>query len=344
MMRLKKEILIHILFWFWFWIFPSIINNFYSQKNQFFTGFGRPIFLSQFFLGNLIFYIQYLFVIPRFLKKGRINRSFILAIIGLFFLYVVLRYSIEEVLYLKLFGIHNYTKGTRWHFYIFDNLYWGGRFIMWATLIWYIINYTKLEKEKYDILKSKNQAEVNFLRSQINPHFIFNTLNNIYSLVYHKSDKALPAIDKLSELMRFITDDAGKEQIKLSKEISYIHSIIELATLRNANASHIEFNVDGNIEAQYIAPLILIPFVENGLKHGDISNPAQPFTITLTATGNSILLQTVNLVKHKQGDDTKGIGLDNVKKRLALLYPNQYSLEIDDSNNIYTCNLKITLK
>ena len=220
----------------------------------------------------------------------------------------------------------------------------NGFFIFLSTVYKFTVDWFFNEKEKNDLEKQSLTAELSFLRSQINPHFLFNSLNNIYSLAYQKSDDTPTAILKLSEIMRYMLYESNDENVLLSKEISYLQSYIDLQKLRLKGEGQIELLVEGNIDKQTIVPLVLISFVENAFKHGVATNPNYPIKINISVFENNLLFTLSNL-KNKQAnkDKTGGIGMANVKRRLDLTYPGQYKLNIENKVDDYFCELYLNL-
>ncbi len=249
----------------------------------------------------------------------------------------------RRTLYLHWFGIHNYFRGTTATFYVIDNVYFAGSIIIASILFWTIETWMQSEKEKMALQQEKINAELSFLKSQVNPHFLFNTLNNIYSLVYHKSDKSLPAILKLSELMRYMTRESDADHIQLSKEIQYIKNFIELQLLRTSENACVQFTLHGEPDNMNIAPLLLIPFIENGFKHGLVTDEHAPFIITISIINKNLTLYTHNKIRTGQKDHSGGVGLQNVKRRLELLYPDRHELQIQHTSEEYSCTLLIKL-
>jgi ligand-binding sensor domain-containing protein/sensor histidine kinase YesM len=190
-------------------------------------------------------------------------------------------------------------------------------------------------------------SEMALLKAQINPHFLFNTLNNIYSLIYQKSEEAPSAIMKLSELMRYMVYEANADKVPLEKEINYLKSFIELQLLRLKNKDFVEFNIEGNIYGKTIAPMLLIPFVENAFKHGDkkIENPG--IIINLVIEDEKMRFDVLNFYQQNgtiNKDGTGGIGVINVKRRLELIHPDSHSLDVSKTGNQYNVHLELMLQ
>ncbi|MEO5890969.1 MAG: sensor histidine kinase [Ferruginibacter sp.] len=186
----------------------------------------------------------------------------------------------------------------------------------------------------------KANAELSFLKAQINPHFLFNTLNNIYSLALTKNENVADSIMKLSNIMRYVTDDVNEDFVSLEKELDSIGDYISLQRLRLGKKAAIDFIIEGDISGKVIAPLILMPFVENAFKHG-ISNAAESnILIKLTATQNQIVFYTGNkLFATPRNTERTGIGNTNTKKRLAQVYPEKHLLDIASQNGLFTVHL-----
>ncbi|NOT92931.1 sensor histidine kinase [Ferruginibacter sp.] len=342
-MKKWVKILMHAIFWFYVFAWHNIIGSlFTSEKSHGLSYYFDALSISHYILFPSVFYFNYFFILPRFYKKNKILKAWIGWVL-LLLSFIALRYLIQEVLFFKWFGIKNYFEGTTIGYYIYDNIYYGGLLIIMSILFWILDDNIKSQKEKYLLLEEKKTAQLAFLKNQVNPHFIFNTLNNIYSLVSSKSDKALPSIEKLSHLMRYMYKDSDAEQVSLQREIEYINSFIELQTIRLSNKDSIHYSFEGNITQQTIAPLLLIPFIENMFKHGILNNPDKPLQIKINVQENKLTLSTSNCINNNSKDNSSGIGLNNVKRRLELLYPDQHILQLQQDENMYHCNLQINL-
>ena len=338
-MRRQTNIILHIFYWLYFFVVRELASQYFIKGGIHWTNFISILSVSSFIVFGGIFYTNYLIILPRFFAKRKfiyIGISWVAAI--LFF--TLLRYLTEEILFFKLFGATNYFKGTTAVYYLYDNYIFLFDQLIISTVFWAVNHLVKNEKERKILLQEKFTAETAFLKSQVNPHFLFNTLNNIYSLVYQKSEQALPAILKLSELMRYNMKDSQTDKIELSKEIDYIKSFIHLQTLRIANAQ-VNFTINDHINSIKIAPLLLIPFVENSFKHGVADNPEKPFEIHLSTEKNIVNFSVKNYIRQGNKDESSGVGLQNVQRRLQMIYSGKHQLTITNDNNQYICQLQI---
>ncbi len=216
-------------------------------------------------------------------------------------------------------------------------------FIFLSAVLKFVTDWFLNEKIKSNLENEKLLSELAFLKSQINPHFLFNSLNNIYSLAYQKSDKTPQAILKLSEIMRYMLYESNEDKVDLADEIRYLENYIELQKLRFKDNSYIKFEIIGEAKDQKITPLVLISFVENAFKHGIATDKAVPISILLNIESGKIFFKTINKKSNQNKDETGGIGLQNVRRRLDLLYKDKYELLIEDKNDIYNCELYLNL-
>jgi two-component system LytT family sensor kinase len=186
----------------------------------------------------------------------------------------------------------------------------------------------------------KTDAELSFLRAQINPHFLFNTLNNIYTLAVIQDEHAPDSILKLSNIMRYVTDDTREDFVPLQYEIDCINDYIELQKLRLGKNTRIDFKITGDVDSKQIAPLILMTFIENVFKYGISKHESSIVSINILVHENGISFYCQNRIfQEKEYTERAGIGLDNVKQRLHYLYPGKYVLNINTENHLYTVNL-----
>ena len=208
----------------------------------------------------------------------------------------------------------------------------------------YSIQNAKRERDLRELEKQQIASNVQLLKSQLSPHFLFNALNSIYSLSLKKSDKLPKAILTMSDLLRYVTYESNENHVNIQKEINYIDNYINLQKIRLSTESQILITVKNENEDAEIAPMILIPFVENAFKHGVNSNGVATITLNITINKTCIDFYIENIkYPRNQKDTVHGIGIQNVKTRLELLYDSRYTLDINEIDNKYTVSLKIQL-
>ena len=218
-----------------------------------------------------------------------------------------------------------------------------GNFI---SIIIMLANELKSNAEREKQLKEeKLGTEIKLLKAQINPHFIFNALNNIYSLSYTKSDKAPDSILKLSEMLRYVFYDCSKDHVKIEKEVEYIKNFIAFQQMKSDYDQNIRFNPDKVIVNHSVSPMLFIPFIENAFKYSNIESETDAYTnIVLESTEKKLLFAIENSVPEDgKIPSGNGTGIPNVQKRLNLLYPGKYELIIKDDGGKYFVSLKIYL-
>ncbi|MBU0474079.1 MAG: histidine kinase [Bacteroidetes bacterium] len=207
----------------------------------------------------------------------------------------------------------------------------------------------KLQLQLQEVQTKQYQAELDLLRFQINPHFFFNTLNNLFSMARKQKDESTSkGIAKLSHIMRYIIYDCNVDKIELEKEIDMINNFIELQKLRFSDEDDIKINfgIVGELQNQEIAPMLLVPFVENAFKHGISLKNMSPINIKLKIETETLIFSVrnnVNKLRYNRENEHSGIGLQNVKRRLELLYPNKHELLIENIDDKFDINLKIDL-
>ncbi|SFI84648.1 sensor histidine kinase [Myroides guanonis] len=337
----KKEVQIHMVLFLFLLYLRYVhlnINAPYFIDFTEFSLFGitfNIVFLS-------VFYFHYFLIMPRWVKSFNWKTALI-GWASSYLLFVFLRALLEQWLTRLLWDTVNYHVGTGIPFYFFDNFYFSIIPIFTATVTYIVIHFIRSIQLNQLIESKQKETELRFLKSQINPHFIFNTLNNIYYLVYRKSELALPAIDKLSHLMRYMTYETEQNSVELQKELNYIQDFIDLEKMRIAGNAQLELIINVKNPDIHIPPLLLLPFVENGFKHGVLTDKERPFIIQITQKDNILRLHTQNKINKHFKDSISGIGLSNIRKRLELQFPDKHNLTVTEEANIFTCELTIEL-
>ncbi|WP_420322565.1 sensor histidine kinase [Flagellimonas sp.] len=203
-----------------------------------------------------------------------------------------------------------------------------------------------MQRQKEEKEKLQKDMELNYLKEQVNPHFLFNALNSIYALSRQRSSETPDVVMQLSDLVRYQLESSKKDTVLLKEELEFIENYLLLEEKRLSKRCVIEFSIDGEVAGLKIAPMLLIPFVENAVKHGAQStNEQSEITVVAAIKGAVFHFQITNSKPNMNTTlDRKGLGLENVKRRLNLLYPNSHTLEIKDTEKSYYVNLSIDLK
>lgn len=332
----KKERNYHIIGWAVYWLYVIIGELLLSPNHH------SEFVYSFLFVKMIEFYVCYLWVFPKFLNRGKIPQL-IGGLAVAIFSFIAARYLVEEVLFRIFLNIHNYDDRTSAIEYITDNLYYGSSSIILSAAVYLGFDSLRQSQENRSLREEKTQAELAFLKTQINPHFLYNTLNYIYSLSYPVSEELANVVLKLSQLMRYMLTDSADGTVDLKKEVEYIHNYISIFKMRFEDRFFVDFGIDGDPEGKRIAVLILVPFVENAFKHGVVNDPAQPIEIDLKVSGKQLSFTVSNLINQQEKDHSTGIGLPNIRRRLELIYPNRHELLISNDGETYTAKLRLDL-
>ncbi|GAB5526835.1 MAG: histidine kinase [Roseivirga sp.] len=321
-----------------FWVLSIYaIGSYFSISNtvKFIDFFYAGLFhIPLFFL----VYMNLSLLIPRFLQKGR---YFSYVITGL--LTIAAAYGLHELTFeivLPLLPTEYYMVSfTDWELLItIFTIYFVLTTLFKLSKSWYVLQ--RVEKEKLAI-------ELNSLKSQVNPHFLFNSLNSIYSQALAKSEQTPETVLELSNLLRYMLYEVGEATVDLGKEVEMMENYVELQKLRADASAQITFQVKGDRLDQKIAPLLFFPLIENSFKHGikGVSDKAY-VKMVLTCNEGEIGFEIENNkgeVDDMEGGKYGGIGLENVKRRLSLIYPGKHEFAIEDRDEVYRVTLKIKL-
>lgn len=243
-------------------------------------------------------------------------------------------------------GVPRFTRPPRWRRSVVDPYNTVLFFLVFTvgTCISVTQRWLKTEQTRKETENEKLNTELSFLKSQVNPHFFFNTLNNIYSLAVVRSEKTAPAVMKLSSIMRYILTETERDLVPLRNEVDFIHNFIELQQVRLTDKVKLRFSAEGSIDEMLVAPLIFIPFVENAFKYGVSTKESSTIDIRLHTEGSKILFTCVNYIVLSENNLTEntGIGINNVKRRLELMYPGKHQLLAKEEDRYYSVHLEIT--
>jgi two-component system, LytTR family, sensor kinase len=288
-----------------------------------------------------VFYINAHLILDKFIPSKKYF-SIVVFTLLLIIAYILGRYFLQFYIF-PFLNIKSSYKMMSNQFYV-DGIWLGVNYIIYSYGYWYIRHTIRLEREKAQADREKAEAEIAFLQTQINPHFMYNTLNFMYSQAIMVSDPLAESIMALSDIMRYTIMEAGKKgTVSLEKEIEHIENYIKLQQFRFNNKLIIDFNIEGEeyIPTMEMLPLVLISFVENAFKHGDLTDPEMPLIIHITITENTFNFLIKNKKSFGSKERSSGIGMPNIIKRLQLIYPEKHSLIITDNHLDYATELKI---
>ena len=322
--KLQEYKIDHIVFWLITFLLVTMGSN----------SLTAAIFLLLSLIAAV--YINLGYLIPKYLPAQFVKYTFMLVLVC-----ATVALITQTVHSLMMPGKAN--LGTTGIFFLMIFFFTGA-----STAIKIIKNWFQQQQVSQALERSSMQSELKFLKSQINPHFLFNTLNNLYALTLKKSDNAPEIVIKLSEMMRYMLYECNERRVPLSKEIKYIQNYLDLEKLRQGDRIDISFDWKGHVGDQKIAPLMFIPFLENSFKHGANSGIEQGHVhINMLVEDDSLEFEITNSkpppVPNPGVRKVGGIGLMNVERRLNLIYPNSYDLNIENKPNEYSVKLHLYL-
>ena len=334
----RFRILNHILFWIF-------IFSFYTIPRIAAFGFTFEAFVNIIYIPFDILSVYFVieFLIPRFVFRKRNLLIFVLATAAAMTLNIVISQYIMINVQPKL----GFWVARRQFIYELFNWLVNSFMIVGTATALKLFSYSfKIQLTQSELEKRSIRSELGVLRSQINPHFLFNVLNNIDSLIYEDKDKASNAIFLLSKIMRYMLKESNEEKALLKNELEYIQDYIELAKLSFEDPKFLEFAISGDISGKNIPPLLFIPIIENTIKHCNKQSKSPGIEIFFNVGKDFIELKTSNFIKRndfKLPDTSSGSGIKNVEKRLKLLYDQNYEFEINSNMDKFDVYLKVPL-
>lgn len=338
--RLTRNVILHGLFWV-FWLLRSFYDLYAPWGVSGALLYVGIVFITQ---APLVYFHLY-FLVPRLLNKKRYIPYLLITVV------CVLTYSTCNQYLLTQIPAEWMPQSMKTFIGRIKPTYDVLEGVI-VILLTYALKYTLIafvtQNELLKLQKEKLQLELNALKSQVNPHFLFNTLNNLYSLTLKNSDKSSEVVLKLSDIMRYVLYQSDEFKVPVQKELDFIQNYVALQRIRYNENYKITFNITGNLNGQVIAPLLLIDFVENAFKHGLDRRFNDGFVDIEIKLGEEELFFSIVNTKGISDDGSilqnkNGIGLINIKKRLELMYQGNYELGIKDNNENYevTLNLKL---
>ena len=290
----------------------------------------------------LMVYVTNYLLIPFLLYKKRYG-LFVLLFIGMILTSSITKmYIIGQLAHDPAF----FNIGGNLKARIYDNVIPHFFLVIAGAAFKLMFDQFRLQKKMTELAKEKAEAELNFLKSQINPHFLFNSLNSVYFLIDKNNADARKALHKFSDMLRFQLYEANGEKIPIEKEINYLQDYVHLQQLRKDENYKVQFNCSPEVKEFSIEPLLLIPFVENAFKHISHKTDGSNFVKLDMARSNGYFEFTVENSQEKGIYTTEqhgGIGMNNVKRRLELLYPDTHKLNVDDNPDTFKINLKLKI-
>lgn len=349
--RIKR----HLAFWAFWWIFQGVLYSFIAIKSisDYFTRLPISLIESFCFLFNHMFlaYMLMYFVIPKFLLQQRYWETaiwtfalFVVSAALSAFTGMVIVDFLREQFYDDIYV--GPPRNANIHMSLLAGLR-GGITVGGIAAAIKLMKYWYMKEQRNLQLRKENvEAQLQLLKGQVHPHFLFNTLNNIYSHTQGKAPVAAKMVTALSDLLRFILYEGSQSLVPLTKEITMVQDYIDLEKMRYGNRLEIHTEFPDHIKGLQIAPLILLPFVENCFKHGASTMLDQPWiNMSISIRGRHLQMKLLN--GKASGDSpsrtSSGIGINNVRKRLDLLYPERHELSIQNDEDVFIVNLKIEL-
>ncbi len=343
---LSNRPLVHLCFWVGYLLFFSLLR---ARDASMFSEYllyelvSLPVKMAAVYLSLLIF-------IPKQLLKMHYERFALFILLTIIGGGLILWGVIFYIVYPLRFEPVILSTASYWDGYkIAQNALEINMLIIFTSAVKILKHWYQNEQHTKELMQEKLQAELKFLKAQIHPHFLFNTLNNLYSLTLQKSDYAPEVVLKLSGLVNYMLYYTKAQEVPLSKEIESMHNYIALEKIRYGTELEIAFDISGNTASSMISPMLLLPFIENSFKHGVSDEIKEKWIIINLQVNQHFLTLKVENSKsplshyHQERDYTGGIGLKNVRRRLELLYPDQYELKILDEENSYLVVMKLQL-
>ncbi len=339
----SKSIFFHLLFWIGVWFFFVYFFSYNSNNTNYVTWFSS--FLLPVTMITTYFVVYYL--IPNYLLTKKYKYFALYSLYTLVFsTYLIVIAIFGSLLFFTNMEIHNIPPMSRNYVFVLILVYLVVFIVSFISLLSHNFKTQTENKELQNkILETQLQIkeqELNYLKKQIHPHFLFNTLNTIYGFALKQSKNTPDIILKLSNLLDYILYQVNKPKVSLKEEVLHIKEYIELEKIRFQDTLLVTFNTDEIPDKIQIAPMLLIPFVENAFKHGSLIDGFLKVDITVNLVEDELQFSIKNTVLNDElTQDKSGIGLENIKKRLNLLYKNNHQLQIKNSDNRFVVNLTI---
>lgn len=351
-MRKSFIVLLHIGFWACYLLLVLIVVGVYFRSVLYASDREtrevialQNIFLFAFLPSFISFYSYYFLLFPKYLQQKKFFLSIIVGLLisvgAAVIVYILHRYLIESghVIDMDQGGKNGRSTAIR---VMIVMTFIGALCGAVALVIKGFITWFNEIKLKEALREKNHEMEMALIKSQIDPHLLFNTINNIDTLILKDPVEASNYLNKLSDIMRFVLYETGADKILLSREIEYIEKYIALQKIRTANETYVHFTVSGKVESKRIAPMVFIPFIENAFKHTNNKKLKDAITIHILIKEDTIQLVCENKYDSKSGKQpNSGLGNELVRKRLDFIYAGKHTLEVHNENELYSVNLTI---
>lgn len=346
---MKRLFTISIHFFYWFLYLLLITSFLLAMPNGFkpfsFWGLGKVLFFSVLSLRVVIsavigFYVAYFILFKKYLQRQTVIPIFIMGVSGALIISIALVFISNYWLVRKSIPV---ASG----FDLMGEIIFMAMLILLHASIGFIIrgfiNWYDDIKLKEALAQKNHAMELALVRAQLNPHFLFNTINNIDVLILKDAEKASACLNQLSDILRFMLYETQTETITLQQELAYIEKYIQLQKIRSSQENYVLFDCTGVTKGKSIAPMLLIPFIENAFKYASPNLGEPAIKIEINLNNNTLFFTCENYYQAQQSMQTSGgLGLELIQKRLKLLYP-QHQLQISVQNNVYQVKLQVNL-
>lgn len=340
-----RQILIHLMGCLFLLSIPIVSSPDFGEASAMLQAYGFQRNFLGFVLLLAFFYFNYFILIPRFY----IQKKHLIYALLLISCYFIVAYLPDFIRPFKNFSKAEGTCGSSslppspLNKYGIDFYFLHAKSVLQFMAAFFLSLLLRINKQLKESEEEKLKAEVSYLKAQINPHFLFNTLNSLYALTIEKSDYAPDAVIKLSNMMRYVVTESTNDFVSLEREISYISDFIDMQRLRISDENKLEYIIKGDTKGRKIAPLVIIPFIENAFKYGVNSEEDWCIKIIMEMTETDFILTVMNnkVNVNLPYDYASEKGIENTSKRLNLIYPSNHELKIIDAADSFEVHLKI---
>jgi sensor histidine kinase YesM len=342
----RSNITRHLLFW-------AIVFFFEVSRSQFnFVNYSWETLYHDFMESMLNFpvllaasYFTTLFLIPRYLARKNYGAFAALLILSAVFFIFAMRIILRYVTLPLFYPAYVEKYPDFFQFNVFQHFFYIYSVVLFMVLMKAYEDYSEMQRKKEKLEKENVESRLSLLRSQVNPHFLFNTLNNISTLSRMDPSATSDAIQQLAGIMRYMMNEATRDSVEVAKEILLIRDYIQLQELRLSRGASVDFTVSGDSANLNVPPMLLLPFIENAFKHGRKDGPPPIVSISVSIENDHLRLIVSNRIRDEKVSipaESSGIGIENVRNRLELLFPEKHRLDITRDGEMFTVNLTIS--